>query len=99
MVELTIVKIIGTIFIIFGGYLEYKYRFSGFDQNRFDPWTERHRKRYPDFEKDEAEEYYKEHEGAFIGQWGEKEFLKQQNRGKVFGIFFLVLGALLSIFG
>ena len=46
-----------------------------------------------------AEEYYKEHDGAFIGQWGEKEFLKQQNRGKKFGIFFLVLGSILSIFG
>lgn len=99
MVELTIVKIIGAIFIIFGGYLEYKYRHSGFAQNRFDNWTERYRKRYPDFERDEAEEYHKKHEGAFIGQWGEIEFLKQQNRGKVFGIFFMVLGAILSIFG
>ena len=99
MVELTIVKIIGAIFIIFGGYLEYNYRHSGFDQSRFDKWTERYRKRYPNFDRDEAEEYYKEHEGAFIGQWGEKEFLKQQNRGKIFGIFFMVLGAILSIFG
>lgn len=100
MVELSIIRIIGIIFIVFGGYLEYKYHPSEFDQSRFDKWCDRYRKRYPDFEQEEADEWFRNHQtGAPTELWGKDEYLKQLRRGKKFGVFFMVLGGILGIIG
>ncbi len=99
MVEISIIKIIGVIFLIFAGYLGFNYRHSGFNEELFFKWEKQYRKCYPDFDQDEAEEWLRKNPtGAPSEIWGKAEYLKQLDLGKAFAWFFGSLGAILTSF-
>ena len=87
---------IGAGLIGFSGYLGIKYRYSGFDQNRFDHWRDKYLKKDPSAEEVEAKEWFKNNpNGAPTGQWLERKYLRELDYGKISAVIIGTIGGIL----
>jgi len=89
--------IIGYVLISIGAYLGYVYRHTEFEQTRFDKWRINYLRRFPDAEKEEAEEYSRTQLGAPLGQWLQGKYVKGLAIGKKIALFLGLIGGFLAI--